>query len=465
MMDYIDWSVECFRRRLTSAAPPPYHPPLYPIPGARPNRLSRIAPARPAPLCHATAPIPPGIRSPAPPHVPMSYGPGVGGFSWLQRQETLPLSIHIGPAHTLPSNRTPPHPTLTCTKTPPHPTLTCTPTPPHPTPPPGEHQDARGARQSIFSRLSQRVMGLAGHSTTSSGGGAPPDFGGAAGPSASRLSGGGATSERQSSGRFGLRRPPSKGAARGAVAAQEVAAGSPPPLQQQQQQQLGDGSGSPPPLQEAVPPRGVVSPFSHQEVQLSEGGTPSATPRPLGEAVEGPSGDGAAPAAAAAAAQQGEQQQPQQQGEQQQGEQQPGAQGSREEEEEPDVVSVGLPSARIAAGPQPQAPQQPAATAGARGPAAMTRPSVVLPGDGDGGALSSGPGSQGAGVAGGPPAASERSVTFAAGTPGAPLAGGILSASGGLPLGGGGFAAPLSSMGAAAARARSGRLGEIHVVG
>jgi hypothetical protein len=32
-MDYIDWSRECYHRRLTMVSAPTYHPPLYPIPG------------------------------------------------------------------------------------------------------------------------------------------------------------------------------------------------------------------------------------------------------------------------------------------------------------------------------------------------------------------------------------------------------------------------------------------------
>ena len=38
--DYVDWSRECYRRRLTVVTPPAFHPPLYPIPGE-----SRGAPA------------------------------------------------------------------------------------------------------------------------------------------------------------------------------------------------------------------------------------------------------------------------------------------------------------------------------------------------------------------------------------------------------------------------------------
>lgn len=33
IVDYVDWSRECYLRRLTVSSPPPYHPPLYPIPG------------------------------------------------------------------------------------------------------------------------------------------------------------------------------------------------------------------------------------------------------------------------------------------------------------------------------------------------------------------------------------------------------------------------------------------------
>ncbi|KIY99828.1 Transient receptor potential cation channel subfamily V member 6 [Monoraphidium neglectum] len=34
LLDYVDWSRECYHRRLTTYQPPPYQPPLYPIPGA-----------------------------------------------------------------------------------------------------------------------------------------------------------------------------------------------------------------------------------------------------------------------------------------------------------------------------------------------------------------------------------------------------------------------------------------------
>ncbi|GBF97002.1 hypothetical protein Rsub_09799 [Raphidocelis subcapitata] len=33
VVDYVDWSRECYQRRLTVSSPPPYQPPLYPIPG------------------------------------------------------------------------------------------------------------------------------------------------------------------------------------------------------------------------------------------------------------------------------------------------------------------------------------------------------------------------------------------------------------------------------------------------